>query len=145
MTISGIPAEWPWSLGNGAVEQVVSAAAPVAGREPATPQMHARAIAGPSDAGEANSTSSGPGDHDASPAGTADALQKLIERLNAELSPSREVHFDAGAPVGQVWLNVIDQRTGEVIERIPPERVRELAAADGQASAYQGLAVDKRV
>lgn len=91
------------------------------------------------------SSTSPSGRNSAGADGEQDALRKLADRLTRQLAPSRSVRFNAEAPVGQVWLDVVDAETGAVIERIPPERVRELLEMGGPEPPHQGLSVDKRV
>ncbi|MCL6442190.1 MAG: flagellar protein FlaG [Alicyclobacillus sp.] len=56
-----------------------------------------------------------------------DALDKALESINQHLAKSNmQVEYDLSAPVGHVWLNVIDQSSGAIIQKIPPDAVRKL-------------------
>ncbi|SFV05264.1 flagellar protein FlaG [Alicyclobacillus macrosporangiidus] len=70
----------------------------------------------------------------------ADKRAKALEDINRRLAESSlRVEFDTTAPPNQLWLNVIDQDTGEVIQKIPPEGTRRLLEDPGA----KGIVIDK--
>jgi uncharacterized FlaG/YvyC family protein len=69
-------------------------------------------------------------------------LQKGIEKLNEILAPNQtKVEMAQNAPPNQVWLNVIDSTTGQVLEKLPPEGLREFM----ETHDAKGLAMDLRL
>lgn|GEM_PF-3369956 len=89
-------------------------------------------------AGEgAQNTSGSPASASLSPA----AVAKALEQMNQVASSSGlKVEIDSTAPVSQLWINVVDQSTGEVIQKFPPEVFRQMV----ESGDYRGLVVDEK-
>lgn len=69
-------------------------------------------------------------------------LQKSVDKLNQMLAGSQtKVEVDAKSPANQLWLNVVDQSTGKVIQRFPPEGLRNFM----ETSSTKGLALDLKL
>lgn len=70
------------------------------------------------------------------------AVAKMVEQFNRELDLSqRQIVFQFDKISHQIWLNVIDKTTGQVVAEYPPETIRRIA--DGYSSVA-GLAIDKQ-
>ncbi|MCL6636642.1 MAG: flagellar protein FlaG [Alicyclobacillus sp.] len=68
---------------------------------------------------------------------SAQQVQNALATINQHLVQTPwQVHFDTEAPADQIWLNVVDRNTGQVVQKIPPEQVRELVAAPHRASGW---------
>jgi len=69
-------------------------------------------------------------------------LQKGVDKLNQLLAGSRtRVEIDAQAPKNRLWLNVVEQSTGQVIQRFPPEGLRNFM----ETSNAKGLTMDLKL
>lgn len=69
-------------------------------------------------------------------------LQKGIDKLNQILAPSQtKVEMAQDTPPNQIWLNVVDSTTGQVIEKLPPEGLRQFM----ETHNAKGLALDMRL
>lgn len=81
------------------------------------------------------------GPKDAAGAANASTTQaKSLDDINRHLAESAlRVEFDTTAPPNQLWLNVIDQDTGAIVQKIPPEGTRRLLEDPGA----KGIVIDK--
>lgn len=53
-------------------------------------------------------------------------LNQAVKKLNQQLMQSNlKVEVDQKEPTNQIWLNVVDKTTGQVILRLPPEGLRQ--------------------
>ncbi|MCL6593869.1 MAG: flagellar protein FlaG, partial [Alicyclobacillus sp.] len=68
---------------------------------------------------------------------TLQQVQNALGTINQHLAAvSLQVNFDTEAPTDQIWLNVVDPTTGQVVQKIPPEQVRELVAHPQHATGW---------
>lgn len=68
--------------------------------------------------------------------------QKVVNELNQRLNGSQTTAvLDSSAPANQVWVNIVDKDSGQVIERFPPDALRKFSET-GQLS---GFSVDQRL
>jgi uncharacterized FlaG/YvyC family protein len=91
-----------------------------------------------------NTSNSGSGQSSGSGSNSVDTsnLQKGIEKLNQILASSQtKVEMAQDTPPNQIWLNVVDSTTGQVIERLPPEGLRQFM----ETHNAKGLAMDMRL
>lgn len=66
-------------------------------------------------------------------------IDKALQQLNRALEASgTKVVNDPKAPPNTLWLNVVDSFTGAVIERLPPEGLRQYA----ETASAKGLTLD---
>jgi uncharacterized FlaG/YvyC family protein len=66
-------------------------------------------------------------------------LRRAVDEVNQHLGKRDtrvELQYDPAA--NRIWLNIVDQHTGQVIQEIPPEGIRRLLEGD-----LQGLISDK--
>lgn len=69
-------------------------------------------------------------------------IQKAVEDINRKLQhEDREVVFDYDPKVNRVWLNVVDKKTGQVLDELPPKVIRQMIDSLGD---IKGLVIDKR-
>jgi len=55
------------------------------------------------------------------------SLQKTVSQINHHLTESNtRVVFEVDNQVHRIWLNVVNQSTGQVVAEIPPETVRHI-------------------
>ena len=74
--------------------------------------------------------------------GTNAAGSTLIEQLNNKLYPQGlQAVFQYDNKAHMTWLNVVNKATGQVVDRFPPEKIREMV----DAAANAGLSYDKRL
>lgn len=74
--------------------------------------------------------------------GTNAAGSTLIEQLNQKLYPQGlQAVFQYDNKAHMTWLNVVNKATGQVVDRFPPEKIREMV----DAAANAGLSYDKRL
>lgn len=65
--------------------------------------------------------------------------KKAVDDLNARLEgSSMKVVLDPNTPANQLWLNVVDNVSGKVIEKIPPEGLRRFL----ETNNTNGLKID---
>jgi uncharacterized FlaG/YvyC family protein len=64
-----------------------------------------------------------------------------MQAFNQKLASSNlKVEFAADQPVGNIWLNIVDNTTGKVIQKLPPDSVRKAA----ESLSLKGLQIDKQ-
>lgn len=69
----------------------------------------------------------------------ASKLQQMIQTWKGQsIQPNLSVQFDKNEPTNQIWLNLIDNTTGEVIMKLPPEAIRMMI----QHNQASGLMTD---
>jgi uncharacterized FlaG/YvyC family protein len=91
-----------------------------------------------------NSSDSGSGQSTGAGSNAIDTakLQQGIEKLNQILASSQtKVEMAQDTPPNQIWLNVVDSTTGQVIEKLPPEGLRQFM----ETHNAKGLAMDMRL
>lgn len=68
--------------------------------------------------------------------------QTLLQQLNHKLYPQGlQAVFQYDNKAHMTWLNVVNKATGQVVDRYPPEKIREMV----DAAASVGLSYDKRL
>ncbi len=68
-------------------------------------------------------------------------LKGTLVQLNQQLQSSNlKVEFAADEPPHQIWIDVIDQSTGQVIQKIPSEILRKFA----ETQQLSGLNFDRQ-
>lgn len=66
-------------------------------------------------------------------------LQKMMDTWKAQsVQPNLSVQFDSNEPTNQIWLNLVDQTTGKVVMKLPPEALRMMV----QHNQAAGLVTD---
>lgn len=72
----------------------------------------------------------------------AQEAAKAAEELNKRLTDtSTKVVLDPNAPLNHMWLNLVDSNTGEVIEKLPPEGIRQFI----ETQSTKGLTIDTKL
>lgn len=68
--------------------------------------------------------------------------QNAIKNWQKQLSqPNIKVEFASNEPMNRVWINIIDNNTGQVVYKFPPEVIRILSSH----AQTNGLVTDTRV
>jgi flagellar protein FlaG len=68
-------------------------------------------------------------------------LHQVVHGMNQKLANTNlKVEFAADQPVGDIWLNVVDNETGKVIQKLPPDSVRKAA----ESLSLKGLQIDQQ-
>ncbi|MFB5192882.1 flagellar protein FlaG [Alicyclobacillus fastidiosus] len=68
-------------------------------------------------------------------------LQKTLDDWKQRsIQPNLSVEFDKDTPSNQIWMNLVDNTTGQVIYKFPPEAMRMLA----EHKQANGLVTDIR-
>ncbi|WP_035487427.1 flagellar protein FlaG [Alicyclobacillus contaminans] len=68
-----------------------------------------------------------------------DRLKRAVDELNQHLAGMQtQVVFDPQSPPNELWLNVVDKQSGQVIQKFPPEGLRKFA----ESRQITGLTVD---
>lgn len=69
-------------------------------------------------------------------------IQRALHQLNQMLAgKGTKIEIDRNAPPSALWLNVVDSVTGIVIERFPPEGLRQFA----ESQNAKGMAFDLKL
>ena len=69
-------------------------------------------------------------------------LHLTMHHINQKLASSNlKVEFASEQPPGDIWLNVIDASTGKVIQELPPDATRRLAATQ----SLTGIQIDNQL
>jgi uncharacterized FlaG/YvyC family protein len=70
-----------------------------------------------------------------------DSVDKALEELNKKLESSgTRVELAPDRPPNHLWLNIVDQATGQVIQEFPPEGLRHFM----ETGSVKGITFDKR-
>ena len=72
-----------------------------------------------------------------SPKAVANALEQMNQAVQ---SKGLKVEIDTSAPANQLWINVIDQASGQVIEKLPPQTIRQMV----EKNDYRGFMIDEK-
>lgn len=86
-------------------------------------------------------TESNSRNHSLSQPGNEFNLTQAVDQLNQTLMQSNlKVEVAQKEPTNQVWLNVVDKTTGQVIQRIPPEGLRQSV----ETQLGKGLSINQK-
>ena len=78
---------------------------------------------------------------DSSVAGSSSSAT-LVEQLNKKLYPQGlQAVFQYDQKSHMTWLNVVNKATGQVVDRYPPEKIREMV----DSTMASGVTFDKRL
>ncbi|OQP02593.1 flagellar protein FlaG [Geobacillus sp. 44B] len=70
-------------------------------------------------------------------------LEEVVKGLNEFLQPSRtSIKFELHDELQEYYVQIIDERTNEVIREIPPKKLLDMYAA---MMEFVGLIVDKKI
>jgi flagellar protein FlaG len=70
-------------------------------------------------------------------------LEEVVKSLNEFLQPSHtSIKFELHDELQEYYVQIIDQRTNEVIREIPPKKLLDMYAA---MMEFVGLIVDKKI
>ncbi|MCF8568450.1 flagellar protein FlaG [Alicyclobacillus tolerans] len=108
-----------------------------------TPQQATNEQGAPSSAGS-NRIEAGGGtsnSHNGSAEGPSSSAT-LVEQLNKKLYPQGlQAVFQYDQKSHMTWLNVVNKATGQVVDRYPPEKIREMV----DSTVASGVTFDKRL
>ncbi|MDQ0190671.1 flagellar protein FlaG [Alicyclobacillus cycloheptanicus] len=114
------------------VPQVPAAEAPRSAADPTRPASEANRP----DAGEL----SNPSKTSVSP-GSLSIFSRAVEQLAQKTgNASLQVEFDTQKHPGEVWLNVVDKNTGQILFEIPAQAIRQMEQGNMNSA---GILVDR--